>query len=256
MRRTPSAGEIRDGKPDIRAHEHVHRLRPGRRDDRLDVVALARAGGVEHVGAGLGVGRQPADRVPERVRVADEEAFGAGGQEHVGAACIDRGPRCRDALDREGLIVERLVLVAARILDRQPGDAGRDAALHVGRDPFRLMGVARLEVGVHRQLGRGDDLGDVAERHVDGDGPVHVRQRLREGEARARRRQRLEAETAQIARRADVPRVRDHEAAALVELAEGGAPLVEIRHRTHPNTNCQARKPRTATIASAPRALA
>ena len=163
--------------------------------------------------------------------MADEEALGAGGQEHVGAAGIDRRPRCRDTLDREGLIVERLVLVAARILDRQPGDAGRDAALHVGRDAFRLMGVARLEIGVHRQLGRGDDLGDVAERHVDGDGPVHVRQRLREGEARARRRQRLEAETAQIARRAGVPRVRDHEAAALVELAEGGACGSWHRHR-------------------------
>src|SRR5208282_536130 len=59
------------------------------------------------------------------------------------------------------------------------------------------------------------------------------------GVSRAGRRQRLEAEALQIARGADIPRIGDDEAAALVELAEG---LALIGNRgaggAHANTHC------------------
>ena len=65
-------------------------------------------GRVEAVGAGLGVGLQPADRLLE-VGPADDEPLGAAGEEDAGAALVDRPPRRPNPLDRELERIEGLV---------------------------------------------------------------------------------------------------------------------------------------------------
>ena len=110
--------------------------------------------------------------------MADEIAFGARRQHDVRAGGVDRRARRTDALDRMTEIVEGLARIAGGVLDREPGDAGRDAAPDILGDRFRLMRVARLEIGIHRQVGRRDDLGDMGERVVERHRPVRVGQTL------------------------------------------------------------------------------
>ena len=131
------------------------------------------------------------------------------------ASRSNSGPRRR--AERAGVLQPR----ADGILDGK----ARDPALH--REAHAL-GHARgigaetvLEVRVERHIDSRrqiaqmrEDLG--ARRRVVGTAP-------RPGEARARARECLEAETLQIQGAADVPGVRDREAAAFVELAECAA---------------------------------
>src|SRR4029078_3647441 len=64
-------------------------------------------------------------------------------------------------------------------------------------------------------------LGDVGEHGIARD--TAVAQPARPGEACAGGRERLEAQVLQVARGADVPRIGNDEAAALVQAAKGGA---------------------------------
>ena len=147
-------------------------------------------------------------------------AFRSRGQQHAAARSIDRLARRLDALDRDRQIVQRRRPGAGGILDRQSGDPARhtssDAVRHVGRFPA----ISRREVGVDRQIDCAGNLGDVGQDPITGDGDIGVRQPLGKGKAGAGRRQRRKAQMLQIPRRADVPRVRDHEAAPLVQRAE------------------------------------
>ena len=60
-------------------------------------------------------------------------------------------------------VVERLLLVAGRVLDREPGDTGRAAARDVRGDALRIVRIAAFEIRVHRHVGRRDDLGEMRE---------------------------------------------------------------------------------------------
>ena len=57
-------------------------------------------------------------------------------------------------MSRERAIVERLVLVARRILDRKPGNAGPNAAFDIFRDLVRLDREAALEIRIHGDVDR------------------------------------------------------------------------------------------------------
>ena len=106
LERDPAAGD-----------EQVHRPGRGRLHHGGDVLVLADARRVEHVGAGGGIGLEAPHGLLD-VRPAGEEAFRARGQEHASARAIDRRARRLDALDREREVEERTGLVAARVLDR------------------------------------------------------------------------------------------------------------------------------------------
>ena len=96
-------------------------------------------------------------------------------------------------------VVERLRLVAGRILDRAAGEAhaGRETdRLRGGR---RLVGEAVLEVGRDRQVGRFDDGARVREGFVARDRAVAPAERA--GVRAARGGERLEAEPGEDARR-------------------------------------------------------
>ena len=130
-------------------------------------------------------------------------------------------------------VVERLGLVAGEVLDRQARHAGAAAQPHALGHALRRVGVAALEVGVHRHVGRSRQFGDVGQ-HVMSRVTPPSRQPARPGKARAGRRQRLEAQGLQIARRADIPGVGNDEAPALVQPPEL-APLVSnCRHGRPP----------------------
>src|SRR5262245_64597907 len=83
------------------------------------------------------------------------------------------------------------------------------------------MRVAALEVGVHRHVGGGGELGDVGEhllaRHATIGGAA------RPGKSRAGGGERLEAQVLQVARGADVPWVGNNEASTFVQAPKGGA---------------------------------
>jgi hypothetical protein len=131
------------------ADQHVHGLGRHGADNGGDLLARADAGRVQAVGAGLGVGGEPAHGL-RQVGPAGDEALRARDQRH--AAARDRGHRRAHALDGEVEFEQRGGGVAGRVLDRETGDPGRDRAAHVRRDVGGLHREAVLEVGVHRHV--------------------------------------------------------------------------------------------------------
>ena len=229
MRRTPSPSRSLDGEIAGEADQHVDGFGRHRLHHRLDLLARRDARRIEAVGARRRVGLQPADRLAEIGPVADQP-LAAPGQHHIAAGLVDRRPRRLHPRHRQVEVVERVVLVAGVVLDRQPRHAGRHAQPHALRHALGRIGIAALEVGVHRHVDRRRQLGAVGKHHL----PRHaaVAKPARPGEPRARRRQRLEAQPLQVARAAHVPRVGHHEQAALVQPLESGALLRDGRHFT------------------------
>ena len=207
-------------KPKAPLIEEVDRLRRHRLDRRDDLFARLDAGRIEAIGAGVGEGLQPADRFVEVGPVLDE-AFRARGEDDIAAGFVDCVARRAHAFDRQIEIVERIGCLAGEILDRQSGDAGVDAEPDVGRDLVRIDGIAALEIGIDRHVGRLRDLAAMREHHVAGHVAVRIAMRMRV--TRTGRSQRLEAETLQIAGASDIPRVGNDEAAALMQRAKRAA---------------------------------
>src|SRR6185436_2565375 len=160
---------------------------------------------VEAVRAGFGVRLQPADRLLE-VWPAHDESLGAAGEEHARAALVDRQPGRSNPLGGEVEGVERLAGIACRVLDRQPGDAGRRGELHVYPDAVRVARETVLEVRIHRDIDGVRDLAKMLERLVAPHAVVGTGERPRM--PGARRRKRLEADLLKRDGGADVPRVR------------------------------------------------
>jgi hypothetical protein len=85
-------------------------------------------------------------------------------------------------------VVERLCPVAGGILDGEAGDASRDAAANIVRDAVGIVGIAGFEIGIHRQVCRRHDVGDMAEHGIARHRPVGIGQASGKGETGARRR--------------------------------------------------------------------
>jgi len=202
--------------------QHVDRQRMHGFHHRGDLFRRADARRVEAVGAGFGEGDEARDGLGE-VALAPQEAFAARHQHDRGIDGVDRRARRRDAFDREVVFVQRLIGAAGGVLDGQAGNAGADGAGDIERDAFGIVGEAGLEVGVDRQVGGRGQHGQVVDHVVCRDAVVGAAGGP--GIARRGRGQRLEAGMLKIARGAGVPRVGDHEAAGLMELAECGALL-------------------------------
>ena len=90
--------------------------------------------------------------------MTDEVALGARRQEDTRTRRVDARARRADALDGKRDFVERPRLVAGRVLDRQSRHAGLDAKPNVLGNAVGLVRVARLEIGVHRQIGCSRDF--------------------------------------------------------------------------------------------------
>src|SRR6516162_685708 len=112
------------------------------------------------------------------------------------------------------------------------------------------MRIAALEVGVHRHIGGGGELGDVGKhelaRHAAVGGAA------RPGKSRAGGGERLEAQVLQIARGADVPWVGNNEASPFVEAPKGGTLVGRRWHRvTSSGRHCAGSQAMAATLQSA-----
>src|SRR5262249_40095591 len=153
-RRDVAYGEVR--RP---AHEQVDRLGRDRLDHGRYLLARPDAGRVEAVRARVRVGDEAGDRVVE-IGTALQEAFSPAGEPHVGAGAVDRRARRAHTRDRVVELIERLLVVAGRILDREPGNARGDAQPHALRNTLGLVRKAVLEIRVHRHVRGGDDLGE------------------------------------------------------------------------------------------------
>ena len=90
------------------------------------------------------------------------------GEHHLAAGAVDRGARRFDARHRRVEIVKRRPAVVRRILDRQSGDAGRDAARHVLGQAVGIVGKAVLEIGIERHVGRRRDLAEMRQHLIAG----------------------------------------------------------------------------------------
>src|SRR5262249_24392170 len=88
--------------------------------------------------------------------------------------------------------------------------------------------IAGFEIGVHRQIAGGHDRSDMRQHAIAADGVV--RQSQRPGRTRARGGDRFEAEMLEIARAADIPRIGNDEAAALMERTKHAALLGDAGH--------------------------
>ncbi len=138
---------------------------------------------------------------------------------HVAAGLVDRRAGGLDPGQRRVEIVERRRRLLRRVLDRQAGHSGGDAACDVFGNGVGVVGKAVLEIGVERKVGCRRKLAIVHE-HIVHRLPA-IRITLRMGMTGAGGRQRLEAEALEIARAADIPRIGNDEAAGLVQRAEG-----------------------------------
>ena len=173
MRRTPSAAiwpTVRLSRP---AGEHVHRLRRHRLDDRRDVLDGVRPRRIEAVGAGLGEGPPAGGSPPPAasawpVRKHSDRATSS--TSPPAASIAARAAAMRSTASRA--IEQRRGIVAGRILDRQAGDAGLDAAAHVLRHRLRRRGETGEEIRVDRQVGGFDDRADVVEHRLERHGAV------------------------------------------------------------------------------------
>ena len=168
------------------------------------------AGRVEHVRPRLLVGLEAADGV-RQVAAADEEVLRPRGQHERMRVGVRHRRGGAHALDRQLEGVDRFVGARRRILDRAAGETGgRGEADGLG-DRLRRVAEAVLQVGAHRQVGGADDRGHVRQHPLAADAVVALTGS--ECRAGAGRRQRLEAETGEQARRAEVPRIGNHERA-------------------------------------------
>jgi hypothetical protein len=154
--------------------------------------------------------------------VADEETLGAGGEEHARLRLVYGAARRLHALDGLRNVVQRTCVFTRSVLDRQTGDSRPHAEGDALRYVLGAVAVSGLEIGVHRERRRLDDVRDVAEHHVSRQGQRRVGQRAREREAGARRGQRWKPELREEDGRAPVPGVGNDEAASLVETSKGG----------------------------------
>jgi hypothetical protein len=89
---------------------------------------------VETVRASFGIGDQPRNRRLE-IGLTDQEALAASHQHDIFACSIDSGACGADPLDGECHLVEWRGCAARRVLDRQSGDAGRDARVTFAATP-------------------------------------------------------------------------------------------------------------------------
>ena len=152
-----------------------------------------------------------------------EEAFGAGRQHHAAFGFVERLARGGHPRDRLVEIIKRLVAAPRRILHGETGDAGLGGAEHIGRHARRLIGIGVLEIGIHRDLGRGDDGLQMRQHPLQPDAVVGERQGP--GIAGAGGGERLEPRLLQPDRRARIPGIGDDEAAGVMQPVEGGAAI-------------------------------
>lgn len=163
--------------------------------------------------------------------MADQPALSPGRQHDALAGLVDGCPCRRDPLLGQGQLVKRAGPLARRILYGEAGDTCLHAQPHVLGEIAGLMGIARLEVGIHRHVDSLNDLTDMRQHQITRNGPVGIREALREGDAGTRRGQRLEAEALQEAGGAHIPRIRhDEGAAGLVQPAEDVTAVVDGAH--------------------------
>src|SRR6202035_911297 len=92
--------------------------------------------------------------------------------------------------------------------------------------------VAGREVRIYRNIDSARDISNVCQVALASERTFGVRQPLRERVARAGRRQRGESELLQVPRRADVPRIRNHEAPCLVQSAKRPPTGCEVLERS------------------------
>ena len=168
--------------------QHVHRPIDGA-DDRPHVLDGEQPRRVEHVGAGLLVRLQAADRVVE-VADAVQQVLGPRRQHQTRSPWPPRGRR--DAVGRQADLVDRALVVTPEVLDRCPGRAGRGGRLDRRCHAGRVVGEAVLEVGVHRQRRGGGECRGVGQGFLRADPAVRTAERG--GEPGARRGDGREAE--------------------------------------------------------------
>ena len=104
--------------------------------------------------------------------MTDVVALGSRGQQHVIAGPIDRLSRGADALDRDWQIVERRRRITGGVLDRQAGNARRDAPCHALGHVLRLPSKSGHEVRAHGKIDGSRDAGDVSKGAIATDGEI------------------------------------------------------------------------------------
>src|SRR5207247_10103053 len=101
----------------------------------------------------------------EQTPASDDETVGARGEASAGPR--DRRVRSPTALDRELELEQGSLGVAGRVLDRDPGDPGRDRAAHIRLDSLRIDGESAFEIPVDRNLDAPADVLELVQPFID-----------------------------------------------------------------------------------------
>ena len=202
---------------------------PGRdrRRDRPDIRQIPQPRSKQAIGASLGVGDKPANRLGQ-IRTPDNEPFRSASEDYTRAGVVDRRARRPDAIDGERELEQRIGRIPGRILDRQPGNTRRDGRGHILADGRRVHGKATLKISIDGNIDGFCDGAEMRERVVDRDAVVGPPERP--CEARAGRGERWKPELRQQPRAADIPGIRNDEAAGLVKLTKGCATVGDGGH--------------------------
>src|SRR4029453_2716421 len=125
-------------------------------------------------------------------------------------------------------VEERSGAVAGGVLDREPGNPRRRGGSDVLRHLLGRRREAAFEVRADGHLHAPRDGSEMGQRLVEGH--LLILPAQRPGEAGARRRQRAVTEPGEQPGAPQVPGIRDHEAAGLVELAKDSVAILVISH--------------------------
>ena len=193
----------------------------------LDIRQIPQPRREQAVGASLGIGDKPANRLGQ-VRSPDNEAFGSASEKYTRAGVVDRRARGPDAIDGERELEQRVGRVPGRILDRQSGNTRRDGRGHILTDGRRVYGKATLKISIDGNIDGFCDGPKMRERLVHRDAVVGPPERP--CEARAGRGNRWKPELRQQPRAADIPGIRNDETAGLVKLTKGCATVGDGGH--------------------------
>src|SRR6266404_4535475 len=112
----PERSDLAQGEISGPTHQKVDRLRRHAGDHGADVLGGADAGGIEAVGAGVGIGFEAVHGLLD-VGPPVQETFGAADQQSVAPGLVDGLSRRANPVDGRIDVVERLRRVAGGILD-------------------------------------------------------------------------------------------------------------------------------------------
>src|SRR5207249_9309564 len=153
-------------------NEDIDRFWRHRFHDLFNLLRLLDAGSVKTIGASLTVRGKPVESDSKWIGASDQPGFTSPGQHHWDCGSINGTTRRTDAIDSPFFFVERFCVASRVVLNRQAGDALRDAKLCIFGHRFGLIGDSVRQLIVDWQCCGVSNFTDVTQHFGEGDSVI------------------------------------------------------------------------------------